>query len=37
VGQRLADLVPHLLGFDQEAVEIEDDGLDHAGTYRRSR
>jgi hypothetical protein len=29
-GDRLAHLVPHLLGVEQEAVEVEDDGLDQA-------
>jgi hypothetical protein len=32
VDERLAHLVPHLLGLEQDAVEVEDDCLDgHAG------
>ena len=27
----LADVVPDLLGVEQDAVEVEDDRLDHAG------
>ena len=28
-GELLAHLVPDLLGIQQEAVEVEDDGVDH--------
>ena len=30
VRQLLADVVPHLLAVDDDAVEVEHDGLDHA-------
>ncbi len=33
----LARPVPDLLGVDQDSVEVEDDGVDHSDTYRRSR
>ena len=29
-GELLAHLVPDLLGVEQDAVEVEDDGVDHA-------
>jgi hypothetical protein len=31
-GEGLPDLVPDLLRLDEHAVEVEDDGLDHALT-----
>src|SRR5207302_537390 len=33
----LADLVPELLGVEEDAVEVEDDGLDHTATKPLSR
>ena len=32
LGELLAGLVPHLLGVEQDAVEVEDDRLDHSAT-----
>jgi hypothetical protein len=32
-GQRLAHLVPDLLGVEQQAVEIEDDRVDQTAWY----
>ena len=34
VRELLAHLVPDLLGVDEHAVEVEDDGVDHSGWYR---
>ena len=31
----LAHLVPHLLGVDDHAVQVEDDRVDHSARYPR--
>jgi hypothetical protein len=33
VGELLARLVPDLLGIEQDAVQVEDDGCDHRAAY----
>ena len=36
-GEALPDLVPELLAVDDDAVEVEDDRVDHAGRYSPPR
>src|SRR6185437_6424898 len=35
--ERLPHVVPHLLGVDQDAVEVEDDSADHRPWYSRPK